>query len=102
MKKNEIIKHLGIAGAPGSPLLFSGRLACREAAELIRTLSDERNAFEAQTNELLDALQSIRRYGLDTLSGRADGGVDDRQWQREAVNEMTRRARIAIEKAAGA
>lgn len=50
---------------------------------------------------LLEALQSIRRYGLDTLSGRADGGADDREWQRESVNEMTKRARIAIEKATG-
>ncbi len=45
---------------------------------------------------LLDALRSIQRYGLDTLSGRADGGDDDRAWQRAAVNEMTKRARIAL------
>lgn len=45
---------------------------------------------------LLEALRSIQRYGLDTLSGRADGGDDDRAWQRAAVNEMTKRARIAL------
>jgi len=55
----------------------------------------------AAAPDLYEALESIRRYGLDTLSGRADGGEDDRQWQREAVNEMTKRARIAIEKATG-
>jgi hypothetical protein len=55
----------------------------------------------AAAPELLEALESIRRYGLDTLSGRADGGIDDREWQREAVNEMTKRARIAIEKVTG-
>jgi len=38
------------------------------------------------------ALESIRQYGADTLSGRIDGS-DDRSWQREAVLEMTRRAR---------
>ena len=49
-----------------------------------------------QSARLLDALDSIRRYGLDTLSGRTDG-PDDREWQRAAVNEMTKRARLAIE-----
>lgn len=44
---------------------------------------------------LVEALQSIRQYGSDTLSGRADG-PDDRQWQRESVLEMTRRARAAL------
>lgn len=48
--------------------------------------------------ELLEALEGIRQYGADTLSGRTDG-PDDRAWQRAAVNEMTRRARIAIERA---
>ena len=43
----------------------------------------------------LEALESIQRYGLDTLSGRADG-PDDRAWQREGVNEMTKRATVAI------
>lgn len=49
-----------------------------------------------QRDELLEALKSIQRYGLDTLSGRVDG-PDDREWQRQGVNEMTKRARIAIE-----
>jgi hypothetical protein len=43
----------------------------------------------------LEALESIQRYGLDTLSGRADG-PDDRAWQREGVNEMTKRATVGI------
>lgn len=43
------------------------------------------------------ALESVSRYGLDTLSGRIDG-PDDREWQRTAVNEMTRRAREALAK----
>lgn len=47
---------------------------------------------------MLDALSSIQRYGLDTLSGRV-GGPDDKEWQRQAVNEMTKRARLAIEAA---
>ena len=43
----------------------------------------------------LEALEGIRRYGLDTLSGRIDG-PDDREWQRAGVNEMTKQARLAI------
>jgi len=50
----------------------------------------------ADVERLREALDSIRQYGADTLSGRADGGADDRQWQREAVREMTRRAREAL------
>lgn len=48
--------------------------------------------------ELVEALQSIAQYGSDTLSGRTDG-PDDREWQREAVLEMTHRARAALAKA---
>lgn len=44
---------------------------------------------------MAEALDSIRQYGSDTLSGRVDG-PDDRQWQRESVLEMTRRARAAL------
>ncbi|GEM_PF-1200464 len=46
--------------------------------------------------QLAEALDSIRQYGSDTLSGRADGGPNDRDWQRDAVREMTRRASAAI------
>ena len=46
---------------------------------------------------LREALGSIRQYGNDTLSGRADGGLDDRKWQREAVIEMRNRARAALQ-----
>ena len=45
----------------------------------------------------LDVLESIHIYGCDTLSGRADGGVEDREWYREGVNEMAFRARCGIE-----
>jgi hypothetical protein len=54
------------------------------------------HAAEARVAVLEKVLESIRQYGSDTLSGRADGGSDDRQWQREAVREMTRRARTAL------
>lgn len=57
---------------------------------------------EGRVSPLIEALESIRQYGADTLSGRADGGVDDRKWQRDAVLEMTRRARIALETARAA
>ena len=49
----------------------------------------------AAMEQALEALEGIRQYGLDTLSGRVDG-PDDRAWQRAAVNEMTKRARLGI------
>ena len=51
--------------------------------------------LEAEKAEMLAALESIHLYGADTLSGRVDGD-DNREWQREAVKEMTRRAETAI------
>ena len=65
-------------------------------AQLRREFLTKANAAEARVAVLERALESIRQYGSDTLSGRADGGSDDRQWQREAVREMTRRARTAL------
>lgn len=62
-------------------------------------LADAKIALNAQAAEiarLREALSSIRQYGNDTLSGRADGGPDDRKWQREAVIEMRNRARAAL------
>lgn len=44
--------------------------------------------FDAKASELAEAraaLDGIYTYCNDTLSGRADGGPDDRAWQREAV-----------------
>ena len=46
-----------------------------------------------------DALESILRYGMDTLSGRADG-PDDREWYYAGVWELVRRARAALDEAA--
>lgn len=54
------------------------------------------NKSEAGCVEMRDALVSIRIYGNDTLSGRVDGGPDDRNWQRDAVLEMTKRAVAAL------
>ncbi len=51
---------------------------------------------QAREKVLRDALESVRQYGSDTLSGRIDG-PDDRAWQRGAVLEMTRRARVTID-----
>lgn len=50
----------------------------------------------AEIDRLRDALGAIRQYGVDTLTGRVDG-PDDRAWQRAAVNEMAKRARLALE-----
>jgi len=51
--------------------------------------------LEAQVERLREALESIRQYGSDTLSGRVDG-PDDHAWQREAVREMRNRALVAL------
>lgn len=51
--------------------------------------------LQAQVDALAGALQAIRQYGSDTLSGRTDG-PDDRAWQRAAVREMTKRASAAL------
>lgn len=42
-------------------------------------------ALEAEVKALREALDRIYTYCNDTLSGRADGGFDDREWQRAAV-----------------
>ena len=64
-------------------------LAAKNAAE-----THELKAAQ-EADELRAALESVRQYGSDTLSGRTDG-PDDRDWQRAAVLEMTRRARLAL------
>jgi hypothetical protein len=64
-------------------------------AEDVVAKYDELAARADLVEPLVEALQSIRQYGSDTLSGRVDG-PDDRQWQRESVLEMTRRARNAL------
>lgn len=62
---------------------------------LVYTAADY-DKLREEVERLRDALVAIRQSGSDTLSGRADGGPDDRDWHRDAVREMTRRARIAL------
>lgn len=71
----------------------------------LRDMTAMRDGFKAACDLRIDevqrlrvALESIRQYGSDTLSGRADG-PDDRSWQRAAVLEMTRRASSALSSA---
>jgi hypothetical protein len=78
----------GYAEAGDEWFVFAGPLAVDQSAE-ITTLKRERD-------EAVAALESIRLYANDTLSGRADGGPDDRAWQREAVIECRNRARTAL------
>jgi hypothetical protein len=79
---------------------FRNVVICTECGVAVIGGEWNRRAQAAPGTEamLLNALESIRQYGSDTLSGRVDG-PDDRAWQREAVNEMTKRARLAIEAA---
>lgn len=78
---------------------YRGSIAMVHSAEHIGGITrDERSAnarLIASAPALLEALESIRLYATDTLSGRIDG-PDDRAWQRAAVNEIAKRARIAI------
>lgn len=64
-----------------------------ELVDEIIKLRAENAALAEQNAKMREKLASIRRYGLDTLSGRTDG-PDDREWQRAGVNEMTKRANI--------
>ena len=61
----------------------------------IETDYDQFCALVNERDRFKDALESIERYGLDTLSGRVDG-PDDRAWQRAGELEMTRRAQLAL------
>jgi len=47
-----------------------------------------------RVRELEEAIDGIYIYANDTLSGRVDGGPDDREWQRAAVVEIRNRARV--------
>lgn len=78
---------------PGD-LLYGGDAVARALAAKNEA---ETNALKAaqEADELRAALDSVWQYGSDTLSGRTDG-PDDRDWQRAAVFEMTRRARLAL------
>lgn len=49
--------------------------------------------LQGRERSLLDVIDAIYLYANDTLSGRADGGPDDRDWQRAAVIEIRNRAR---------
>ena len=56
---------------------------------------------DARIAELEAALDSIRVYGSDTLSGRVDGPAD-KDWYRDGVREMRNRARAALKEKADA
>lgn len=45
-----------------------------------------------EINRLSDGVGAIRQYGSDTLGGPSNKSDDTRDWQREAVLEMTNRA----------
>lgn len=48
--------------------------------------------LEADNERLIDGIAAIRQYGWDTLTGPTVNADDTRDWQRAAVNEMTKRA----------
>ena len=96
-----------VEGADGRMALFAGT-PFRSDEEIVANCAltvATRNALssllaaDAAVRGMREALEAIWQYGSDTLSGRADGGPDDRRWQRDAVLEMTNRASAAIEKA---
>ena len=54
-------------------------------------------ALLADKAKLRDALQSIRQYGSDTISGPVKSSDDTKSWVRGGVIEMTKRASAALE-----
>jgi hypothetical protein len=58
-------------------------------------------ASQAQCGRLREALDSIRVYGSDTLSGPAQPVDDLRKWYRDGVREMRDRAQAALLSAGG-
>ena len=54
-------------------------------------------ALLADNAKLRDALQSIRQYGSDTISGPSKASDDTKSWVRDGVIEMTERACAALE-----
>lgn len=83
------------------------KVVARSTNEVHRRLAEQCERLEAEIATLRaalaqpvqpagkDALEGIAQYGQDTLSGRTDG-PDDRFWQRQAVAEMTQRAKAAL------
>ena len=109
MKKTEVRLKVGFDGREGLRLETEDRavsIGCtwgRDKHLCAERLADCWNALTgiqkpAAIPEVVEALKAICQYGSDTLSGRADGGLDDREWQRDAVIEMTKRARTALAK----
>ena len=45
-----------------------------------------------EMERLIDGIDAIRQYGSDTLRGPSKRSEDTRDWQREAVLEMTNRS----------
>jgi hypothetical protein len=51
---------------------------------------------DAEIARLREALESIKRYGLDTMSGPMETPPDLAVWYRDGVREMVHRARAAL------
>lgn len=93
----EVLREASLEDAQSSWMDPAPRWA--ERSRLLSEAADEIERLSAAVRGMKEALEAIWQYGSDTLSGRADGGPDDRKWQRDAVLEMTNRASAAIEKA---
>lgn len=85
-----------LIGDKDSIKFFHGMKNRGEQIDVYKRAYDQNIAAkDAEIAKLREALESIRLYANDTLSGRIDG-PDDRQWQREAVIECRNRARMAL------
>ena len=73
---------------------------------LVRTVENDKGhilrmgAAEAKVKELLEALEGVKQYAHDTLSGPVDC-FETPAWHREGWREAARRAQAAIDKARG-
>lgn len=93
------IAHVYSRGMDNVALPFEQRRANSRlisAAPALLAELTERRAHDAKVAELVEALESIRQYGRDTLSGPCGRFERGFEWHRESVVEMTSRAARAL------
>lgn len=89
--------------ATGNPFLRSefGPVDMRLIIKEIDRMRDALREKDAEIARLREALDTIYVYSNDTISGRADGGPDDRAWQRETVLHVRDVAQSVLPKRGG-
>lgn len=73
-----------------------------QSAQDRRTLLALLDAQSLKLQAVREALDSVARYGLDTMSGPMENPPDLAAWYRDGVREMVHRARAALKQSRGA